>query len=1090
MSVLLDVQSELSLPDGGCGIAALVRRAAELGVRGLALADRGTLAAAPAFVRAARDAGLEPRVGVRVALAASPGIDLLIFPRRPAAWALLTGLACRSRLAPADLARVLGGGGGNGPDLVRMLAIVRVPRPTGEAPPSEEARASVAVRALRAQLGNSTPALALPDPRLAAALVELGRDLGLPSVLAPPVHIVETEDALLHRLLVLIRGDHEGGGGAPRPGRPAFRPGSLVAAAEVLGHELAPEAERFFADIAPADDVFTAAPVPGPAPDGERGRFPDDAEARSALRQHVLAACAADRIFPPESRLEAEFDALGRRRAIAPLARLAEALRALGDRPRLAVAPGWCESWVGWGLGLAATPPTGGGSPPAWLAGADPLPIVELEMGEGGARATRTLLEIAGAREPRLTRRLTAVAAVRWLATDRGYDGAAVRRLSALAAGRRAAHERLPHGARRLVGLAVRLAGRVVAMVPDANIRVFTPFSTQGRVLDRLREDATLCGGLAVRVTATPTLTLLERMAGGARIGGVVEPIEWEALADLFSGPLAGRGGAQFARLLRTRQPLTAADLARVLALAHRAPDAPAARVPQMAGAGARSPAPPSRLEIIFHMDAWRALRGAGIGERTARELLLRAAAGRGAPMAAVRPDLLRDLEATGERPERAEAILGALVRIVPHLEPEGPWTARARALASLADFAVHEPAVLASALVDVFPERRQAITAWAKEHRIVLLRPDLNASGVHSQVVDVGAGSLNGSGPVARAVRLGLLHLPGVDRVIAEVLLSARGEKPFAGRVDVVRRLRHKIPDHSLRVLVGAGADTARVAARDGRDARVSRGIGDQVAAALKGTRKAATDTPRVRRSVHALRRRARVRPGFDPTGDAMQYDLFSSPERRPRIYTAALGRYGILRIDRVAAIPAGSRVRTVGVIRTLSGLVTRGGRRLAQGRLEDGESGIDLLLLPALLETTEEIPLGRPLVVDGRVSARDGRTELIVESALPLALLAQVAQPALEMVLPRGFRRLRALKLRLLRSPGRSPVHVRASGSERAAAAACGLDRLRVTPDDGLIEELKTLVGFENVRLVGPAGEQAEPGVADDERAHAGAA
>ena len=220
------------------------------------------------------------------------------------------------------------------------------------------------------------------------------------------------------------------------------------------------------------------------------------------------------------------------------------------------------------------------------------------------------------------------------------------------------------------------------------------------------------------------------------------------------------------------------------------------------------------------------------------------------------------------------------------------------------------------------------------------------------------------------------------------------------------------------------------------------------------------------------------------------MQFELFSGPAERQRIYTPALARHGILRLDRVVATAEGSRVRTVGVIRSLSGLVTRAGRRLARGRLEDGGGAVDLLLLPTLFDTAEDVPLGRPVVVAGRVSLREGRVELVVESAIPLEFLAQVEQPPLEILLPHGFRRLRALKLRLLKSPGRSPVHVRARSGERAQVAALGLGRLGVTVDDGLLEDLRVLVGSESVRLVGPAGERAAPMTETDLRTAAGAA
>src|SRR6188474_2585199 len=105
MKVLLDVQTELSLPGGGCSVEALVRRAAELGLHGIAVADRRTLAAASALIAAGRQAGLEVKVGLRQAMADVPGLDLLLFPLAGGSWTALAALAELPALTAADLAR-------------------------------------------------------------------------------------------------------------------------------------------------------------------------------------------------------------------------------------------------------------------------------------------------------------------------------------------------------------------------------------------------------------------------------------------------------------------------------------------------------------------------------------------------------------------------------------------------------------------------------------------------------------------------------------------------------------------------------------------------------------------------------------------------------------------------------------------------------------------------------------------------------------------------------------------------------------------------------------------------------------------------
>jgi hypothetical protein len=354
MNVLLDVQSELSLPDGGCGIEALVRRAAELGLTGLALADRGTLAAVPAFVRAARTAGIEPRVGVRITVGGAEDLDLLVFPRRPEALSALGGLAGVESLSASDLERA------GGAEALIGLAVVSPPS-SGNGAALERLRAPL--RSLRSVLRPGGLALAIPNAH-SSMLVELGRELALQNVLTPPVHIVEAEHALLHRLLVLIRGDHESGGDAPRPGRPAPAPGSLVGAASQINSVAEPretsarEAARdFLNELAPPDGL-----IEPPLPDLVR-----ESEEMALLRERLLAVCAASRQLPASSRLNDEIEALSRGRAVGPVLRLVEIIRSLGERVHLGVAAGWRESWIGWALGpepVGTGPGLGRGSRP------------------------------------------------------------------------------------------------------------------------------------------------------------------------------------------------------------------------------------------------------------------------------------------------------------------------------------------------------------------------------------------------------------------------------------------------------------------------------------------------------------------------------------------------------------------------------------------------------------------------------------------------------------------------------------------------------------------------------------------------------
>ncbi len=1036
MKVLLDIQTELSLPEGGCGVEPLVRRAAALGFRGLAVADRDTLAAGPSLLRAAAGTGVEVRLGLRRRAEGAPGLDLLIFPRVTSAWPAMARLRDAEEVGPKDLADA------GGEDALKVLAVFR---PHLTLVGAQADRALPVLRAMRAVLGRELALAVVSEQRAMPA--GLGRDLDLPLVLAPRVNNVEIEEAMLHRILVLIRGDHEGGGATPRPGRPARAPESLIEAHAALTvvpeeHPARLAAVEFFSELAPADALLH--PAPGGTPVAE-----EEAEVE-ALAFRLQAACAARRAIAPADELRAELKALARHGALAGTRHLLELHRSLGERPRLGVAPGFAESWVGFGLGLCERPPSGNGIPPSWLLDADgvsTLPAAELEMGEEGARVALGLLDIGGARPPLRIRRLTAAEAARWLALSQGFDARGTRRIMATAEGRDDMRERLPSGARTLLTHAGRLAGRIVALVPASDTRVYSPFPAPHRTLDRLEDEATLGGGFAVRITSDPGLSLLERIgASRTRLAAAAagERVETDELVSLLSGPLHRRSAAQLAGELRQRRTATVADLARALVRTRRSASAPAPRL-AITPPALRGDDPDTHpRDILFLEDAVVELRGLGIGAANARELVELAARGRGAPLAALRPLLERDLAErnqalapaadSGRQP--LDALIAGLLRLAPHLVPEAAWLGRAQALALLGEIAAREPARVAAAVVDLEPERLTATGTWARERGVAFLAPDMNLSHADSVVER----DRNGT----TLVRLGLRHLPGLDRTAAEVVVHVRGEAPFESRVDLVRRLRHRIPNAALRRLLG---DVAPL--RELPPAPL-----DLVAP----------------RDTHLHDGHA-VRPMITDAGDRMQYDLFShSGARAPRIYTAALSRFGIVAIDRAAAAPSGSQLRTAGILRALNSLVARSGRKLAAARLEDRGHGLELLLPAALLGGSSEPMVGRPVVVDGRVSEREGRSVLVVEQVIPLELLAQVTLPGIEIRLPAGYRRVRALRLRILQSPGRAPLHVRAPGGDSNLKEwAERLSRLAVTPDEPLLFDLQHLVGEENVSSLG---------------------
>ncbi len=186
---VLDLQSAWSAPAGGCPPEAIVQAARARGLSGFGLADVGD-AAWPQLQARAGAAGLEVIRGSRLQ---DGDYEWVVYPLTR------SGLQALPNLRAADLPARRN-------DYCVLLQV------HGAVPSREQL-------AFWTQQMGAAFHLAIPGP-WSLELARLGRALGVPIVLAPPVYFVRAEDALVHRLLVLIRGDHEREMQAPRPGQP------------------------------------------------------------------------------------------------------------------------------------------------------------------------------------------------------------------------------------------------------------------------------------------------------------------------------------------------------------------------------------------------------------------------------------------------------------------------------------------------------------------------------------------------------------------------------------------------------------------------------------------------------------------------------------------------------------------------------------------------------------------------------------------------------------------------------------------------------------------------------------------------------
>lgn len=206
----LHCHSYFSLLDGASSPAALVRRAAQLGLPALALTDHDAVYGAVQFVEAARQAGLHPILGAELTLSDASHLTLLV--QDSAGWRNLCTLITLARaaapkgqaaLSPAALAEYSAG-------LLCLSGCRRgeIPAALWRADPAAALRAA---RRLRDLFGPERFYLELQhhqrpgDAWLNRQLARLGQALGLAVVATHNVHYATADQHALHDLLVCLR---------------------------------------------------------------------------------------------------------------------------------------------------------------------------------------------------------------------------------------------------------------------------------------------------------------------------------------------------------------------------------------------------------------------------------------------------------------------------------------------------------------------------------------------------------------------------------------------------------------------------------------------------------------------------------------------------------------------------------------------------------------------------------------------------------------------------------------------------------------------------------------------------------------------
>ena len=371
--------------------------------------------------------------------------------------------------------------------------------------------------------------------------------------------------------------------------------------------------------------------------------------------------------------------------------------------------------------------------------------------------------------------------------------------------------------------------------------------------------------------------------------------------------------------------------------------------------------------------------------------------------MERLRARLMAGMAANGITPDVAEQIYDKLKAFADFGFPESHAYSFAYLVYASAWLKVHHPAAFYAGLLAAQPMgfySPQSLAADARRHGVVVLRPDVQASGAKAVVERVPATSSfrrdEGRGRrvaehadhdphlgtgVARlvradpalAVRMGLDSVRGIGEDLAAAMVAERETGgPFADLRDLVRRVR--LTTRQVEALATAGA----LGCFD-----IDRRAGLWAAGAL--AQEGPDTLPGVAVGVDAP-----MLPGMSEVESAMA-DVWAtgvSPDSYPTQYVRdGLVRSGVITVDEAMHGREGSRVAVAGVV------THRQRPGTAQGvtflSLED-ETGLLNVICSAGLWTRFRTVArtSAAMVVRGRLERADGATNLMAEHLAPLSL------------------------------------------------------------------------------------------------------
>jgi DNA polymerase III subunit alpha len=179
---------------------------------------------------------------------------------------------------------------------------------------------------------------------------------------------------------------------------------------------------------------------------------------------------------------------------------------------------------------------------------------------------------------------------------------------------------------------------------------------------------------------------------------------------------------------------------------------------------------------------------------------------------------------------------------------------------------------------------------------------------------------------------------------------------------------------------------------------------------------------------------------------------------------YSADLGAMGIRATGELENLPDGAEIKLGGLLAEIKSHTDRNGRPMIFAVLEDLDGTMDLVVFPDTYERCKDVLVpDAVIVVQGRMSGRNGRTSVQVEQALPVEKAREALADGVNVSLPQAVatpKRMEDLKHLMEQHPGDCALYLHLQQAERKFTVIRSR-RLAVSPTEALFSQIQDLIG-----------------------------